>query len=168
MRKGVVGCSSQGIARRMQRKGQQMRSHAAGGRGWRAAQPPAPAGRSSRSKRPPRQSARWACCVCATSGATQAWPPQGRVGTAAAQQGHSDTRHNKQRGSMAAAQDTRGELVEPTARLQQALLLGQASCGGRMPPASLLRSNGLLPPGCQLAAAATQSGRCAQTPRGRQ
>lgn len=33
MRKGVVGCSSQGIARRMQRKGQQMRSHAAGGAG---------------------------------------------------------------------------------------------------------------------------------------
>lgn len=32
-------------------------------------------------------------------------------------------------------------MVEPTARLQQALLLGQASCGGRMPPASLPRSN---------------------------
>lgn len=77
MRKGVVGCSSQGIARRMQRKGQQMRWHAAGGRGWRAAQPPAPAGRSSRSKRPPRQSARWACCGCATSGATQACPRRG-------------------------------------------------------------------------------------------
>ena len=139
MRKGVVGCSSQEIARRrMQGKDSKCASTRQGARASTSAA--RLSSRSSRSRLPGR-SARQALLRVRNKRCNTDVPPQGRVGTAAAQQGHSytATRHDMtnspEQGSTRheGRQWQQGAPRLPAGVLRQAALPASPPCSGGSP-----------------------------------